>query len=55
MHVAFIGIKTKTEQKLNAFYLRKGSIITIILAGTPEIGQGLARVLSCGARKPEHT
>ena len=27
----------------------------IILARTPEIGQGLARILSCGARKPEQT
>ena len=27
----------------------------IILARTPEIGQGLCRILSCGARKPEQT
>ena len=27
----------------------------IILARTPEIGQGLGRILSCGARKPEQT
>ena len=27
----------------------------IILAGTPEIGQGLGRTLSCGACKPEQT
>ena len=27
----------------------------IILARTPEIGQGLGRTLSCGARKPEQT
>ena len=25
------------------------------LAQTPEIGQGLGRFLSCGARKPEQT
>ena len=29
--------------------------IYIYLARTPEIGQGLGRVLSCGARKPEQT
>ena len=29
------------------------SILIIILARTPEIGQGLGRILSCGARKPE--
>ena len=27
--------------------------IYIYLARTPEIGQGLGRILSCGARKPE--
>ena len=27
----------------------------IILARTPEIGQGLGRILSCGARKQEQT
>ena len=30
-------------------------IIIIILARIPEIGQGLGRILSCGARKPELT
>ena len=30
-------------------------IIIIILARTPEIGQGLGLILSCGARKPEKT
>ena len=30
-------------------------IFFIILARTPEIGQGLGRILSCGARKPEQT
>ena len=29
--------------------------IIIILARTPEIGQGLGRILSCGARKQEQT
>ena len=29
------------------------TIIIIILAQTPEIGQGLGRFRSCGARKPE--
>ena len=32
---------------------KKSSEIIIILAVTPEIGQGLGRILSCGARKPE--
>ena len=31
------------------------SIIIIILARTPEIGQGLGRILSYGARKPVQT
>ena len=30
-------------------------IIIIIWARTPEIGQGLEHILSCGARKPEET
>ena len=34
---------------------RIGSNIYIYLARTPEIGQGLGRILSCGARKPEQT
>ena len=29
--------------------------MSIILAQTPEIEQGLGRFLSCGARKPEQT
>ena len=29
--------------------------IYIYLARTPEIGQGLGRILRCGARKPEQT
>ena len=35
-------------------FLNNNNII-IILARTPEIGQGLGRILSCGARKPEQT
>ena len=27
----------------------------VYLARTPEIGQGLGRILSCGARKPDQT
>ena len=30
-------------------------IIYISLTRTPEIGQGLGRIQSCGARKPEQT
>ena len=30
-------------------------IIYTYLARTPDIGQGLGRILSCGARKPEQT
>ena len=30
-------------------------IIITILPRTPGIGQGLGRILSCGARKPEQT
>ena len=37
-----------------AFFTFIGPIY-IYLARTPEIGQGLGRILSCGARKPEHT
>ena len=29
--------------------------INIILARTSEVGQGLGRILSCGARKPEQS
>ena len=31
------------------------ALIIIILARTPEIRQGLERILSCGAHKPEQT
>ena len=37
------------------YYVVNLIIIIIILAQTPEIGQGLGRFLSCGARKPEQT
>ena len=30
-------------------------VVIISLARTPEIGQGLGRIISCGARKPEQT
>ena len=36
---------------INLYY----KILFISLARTPEIGQGLGRILSCGARKPEET
>ena len=36
-------------------FIRNFDIIIIILARTPEIGQGLGRILSCGARKSEQT
>ena len=39
--------KTLIEILYNYFF--------IILARTPEIGQGLGRFLSCGARKQEQT
>ena len=32
-----------------------GGTDIIILTRTPEIGQGLERILSCGTRKPEQT
>ena len=37
------------------FILLYWLIIHTYLAQTPEIGQGLGRFLSCGARKPEQT
>ena len=45
-----IGLIRKTV------YLSKYRIIIILIfARTPEIGQGLGRILSYGARKPEQT
>ena len=34
---------------------RMRQYIHTYLAQTPEIGQGLGRILSCGARKPEQS
>ena len=42
----------KFQNYVNSAYV---CVIIIILARTPEIGQGLGRILSCGARKPEQT
>ena len=47
-------LATKTTISLIRYGL-SGIIIIIILARTPEIGQGLGCILSCGARKPEQT
>ena len=60
----FVG----TEWKICAlFYIKYYWVVTkemadflkeskfFSLARTPEIGQGLGRILSCGARKPEQT
>ena len=44
---------TTSYVSLNLHY--ETSYIYIYLARTPEIGQGLGRILSCGARKPEQT
>ena len=35
--------------------VRTAIIFIFFLARTPEIEQGLGRILSCGARKPEQT
>ena len=43
-----------TQEGLKPAYSRSTYIPTY-LAQTPEIGQGLGRILSCGARKPEQT
>ena len=43
------------KKAVNVVKKRLVSIIIIILARTPEITQGLGRILSCGARKPEQT
>ena len=47
--VQSININKLYEAVKNIYYLY------IILARTPEIGQGLERILSCGARKAEQT
>ena len=36
-------------------HLYIATLIKLSLARTPEIGQGLGRILSCGARKSEQT
>ena len=53
----------KLPKVLSAFHINVNRLpqmkvalnIYIILARTPEIGQGLGRILSCGARKQEQT
>ena len=40
---------------INVIELINIKILYIYLARTPEIGQGLGRILSCGARKPGQT
>ena len=47
---SFLGFQFSISQIINEDHLNN-----IILARTPEIGQGLGRILSCGARKPEQT
>ena len=49
-------------QKINSLFsenitnnLQTSLLYNIILARTAEIGQGLGRIPSCGARKPEQT
>ena len=43
------------EQCLQIIKIVYYNYIYIYLERTPEIGQGLERILSCGARKPEQT
>ena len=40
---------------IKEYQLKYRLIVIIILARTPEIGQGLGRILSYGARKQEQT
>ena len=49
--------KIKAKHNYNNFEPKKKSsiYIYIYLARTPGIGQGLGRILSCGACKPEQT
>ena len=44
-----------TSIVIASLFLNRFGQVIIILARTPEIGQGLGRILSCGARKPEQT
>ena len=47
-----LDVGTFWGNKLNPIF---ESIFFLILTQTPEIGQGLGRILSCGAHKPEQT
>ena len=48
-------IKESKFQKIKESKNRRIKVIHTYLAQTPEIGQGLERFLSCGARKQEQT
>ena len=49
-----LNFKAQLFHSRNLFFKeRLFIIIIIILPRTPEIGQGLGRILSCGARKQE--
>ena len=45
----------KAKDGMYTFNRTNSNFFLLILARTPEIGQGLGRLLSCGARKPEQT
>ena len=47
--------KDDLKKSLDNLLDRANSCIYIYLARTPGIGQGLGRILSCGACKPEQT
>ena len=52
------GINISARYSFFLFFLslsETSKYIYIYLARTPEIGQGLGRILSCGVRKPERT
>ena len=52
----YAGIHTSFDFSVSDLRKYIGILFYIIsLARTPEIGQGLGRILSCGARKPEQT
>ena len=46
---------TGTAQNVAVAVRQRSALIIMILARTPVIGQGLGRILSFGARKPEPT
>ena len=53
-------LSTHESNAFKATWLSENRFMTLILyiyylARTPEIGQGLGRILSCGARKQEQT